>query len=98
MVLASVRRTHLMADRADELKETAAQCLALAHTTTDPQTRAALLIMAQKLYERANRPPANYESAQRAFNDEQMLPRSTMQQPASPMQQQQQVQPKKKDE
>jgi hypothetical protein len=49
MVLASVRRTHLMADRADELKETAAQCLALAHTTTDPQTRAALLIMAEKL-------------------------------------------------
>ena len=80
-----------MADRADELKETAAQCLALAHTTTDSQTRAALLTMAQKLYERANRPPANYESAQRAFNDEQMLPRA-------PMQQQQQTQPKKKDE
>jgi len=80
-----------MADRADELKETAAQCLALAHTTSDPQTRAALLTMAQKLCERANRPPANYESAQRAFNDEQMLPRA-------PMQQQQQIQPKKKDE
>jgi len=75
-----------MADRADELKETAAQCLALAHTTSDPQTRAALLIMAQKLYERAN---------QRAFNDQQMLPRSPMQQPASPVQQQQQIQPKK---
>src|SRR5438093_9938377 len=66
-----------MADRADELKETAAQCLALAHTTSDPQTRAALLTMAQKLYERANT-PADYEAAQRAFNDQQMLPRSPM--------------------
>jgi len=84
-----------MVDRADELKETAAQCLALAHTTSDPQTRAALLTMAQKLYERANTPPADYEAAQRAFNDQQMLPRSPMQQPASPMQQQQQIQPKK---
>ena len=72
-----------MVDRADELKETAAQCLALAHTTSDPQTRAALLTMAQKLYERANTPPADYEAAQRAFNDQQMLPRSPMQQPAS---------------
>ena len=84
-----------MVDRADELKETAAQCLALAHTTSDPQTRTALLTMAQKLYERANTPPADYEAAQRAFNDQQMLPRSPMQQPASPMQQQQQIQPKK---
>src|SRR5438445_12578960 len=56
-----------MVDRADELKETAAQCLALAHTTSDPQTRAALLTMAQKLYERANTPPADYEAAQRAL-------------------------------
>jgi hypothetical protein len=40
-----------MADRPDELKETAAQCLALAHSTTDPRTRAALLTMALKLYE-----------------------------------------------
>ena len=32
-----------MANRADELKNTAAQCLALAQATTDPQARAALL-------------------------------------------------------
>jgi hypothetical protein len=29
-----------MADRTDELRSTAAQCLALAQSTTDPQTRA----------------------------------------------------------
>ena len=80
-----------MADRRDELKETAAQCLAPAHLTADPHTRAALLTMAQKLYDRASRRADGYEAAQREFNDRQMLP-----QPAA--QQQQQIQPKKKDE
>jgi hypothetical protein len=80
-----------MADRRDELKETAAQCLALAHSTTDPHTRAALLTMAQKLYDRASKRVDNYAAAQREFNDRQMLP-----QPAA--QQQQQIQPKKKDQ
>jgi hypothetical protein len=77
-----------MADRRDELKETAAQCLALAHSTTDPHTRAALLTMAQKLYDRASKRVDDYEAAQREFNDRQMLPK-----PAA--QQQQQIQPKK---
>ena len=77
-----------MADRKDELKETAAQCLALAHSTTDPRTRAALLTMAQKLYDRASKPADDYEAVQREFNDRQMLP-----QPAA--QQQQQIQRKK---
>ena len=80
-----------MADRKDELKETAAQCLALAHSTSDPNTRAALLTMAQKLYDRASKRVDNYEAAQREFNDRQMLSK-----PAA--QQQQQIQPKKKDE
>jgi hypothetical protein len=79
-----------MADRRDELKETAAQCLALAHSTTDPHTRAALLTMAQKLYDRASKRVDDYEAAQREFNDRQMLPKSAAQQ-----QQQQQIQPKK---
>jgi hypothetical protein len=79
-----------MADRTDELKETTAQCLALAHSTTDPHTRAALLTMAQKRYERATSRP-DYEAAQREFNDRQMLPRTAMQQ-------QQQIQPKKEKE
>jgi hypothetical protein len=79
-----------MADKKDELKETAAQCLALAHSTTDARTRAALLTMAQKLYDRASKRADDYEAAQREFNDRQMLPQS-------PMQQQQQIQPKRDD-
>ena len=77
-----------MADRRDELKETAGQCLALAHSTTDPHTRAALFTIAQKLYDRASKRADDYEAAQREFNDRQMLPQS-------PMQQQQQILPKK---
>jgi hypothetical protein len=69
-----------MTDRPDELKETAAQCLALAHSTTDPRTRAALLTIALKLYDRATKPANDYEAAQREFNDAQMLPRSGVQQ------------------
>jgi hypothetical protein len=80
-----------MADRRDDLKETAAQCLALAHSTSDPHTRAALLAMAQKLYDGASKRAGDYAAAQREFNDRQMLP-----QPAA--QQQQQIQPKKKDQ
>ena len=76
-----------MADRKDELKETAAQCLALAYSTTDPHTRAALLTMAQKLYDQARKRAHDYEAAQREFNDRQMLPQ--------PVQDQQQIQPKK---
>ena len=69
-----------MADRRDELKETAAQCLALAHATTDARTRAALLTMAQKLNNQASQRVHDYEAAQREFNDRQMLPQSPMQQ------------------
>ena len=79
-----------MADKRDELKETAAQCLGLAHSTTDARTRAALLTMAQKLYDRASKRADDYEAAQREFNDRQMLPQS-------PMQQQQQIQPERDD-
>ena len=79
-----------MTDRRDELKESAAQCLGLAHSTTDARTRAALLTMAQKLYDRASKRADDYEAAQREFNDRQMLPQS-------PMQQQQQIQPKRDD-
>src|SRR6266566_7625584 len=86
----SARRRRPMADRRNELKETAAQCLALAHSTTDPCTRAALLTIARKLYDRATKRADDYEAAQREFNDRQMLPQS-------PMQQQQQIQPKRDD-
>ena len=83
-----------MADRTEELRGTAAQCLALARSTPDPRTRAALITMAQKLHEMANDRPGEFEAAQQ-FSNGQMLPRQTRQpQP----QQQQQIQPQKKEE
>ena len=86
-----------MANRIDELRGTAAQCLALAQATTDPKTRTALIVMAQKLYDMASgRRPGDFESAQRVFNDGQMLPRLVRQTTPQPtMQQQQQIQSKK---
>ena len=84
-----------MADRKDELKETAAQCLALAYSTTDPHTRAALLTMAQKLNNRPTRRVDDYEAAQREFNDRQMLPQSPQSPEPPALQQQQKIQPKK---
>jgi hypothetical protein len=78
-----------MADRTEELRGTAAQSLALAQSTSDPRTRAALITMAQKLHEMANDRPGEFEAAQHEFNDGQMLPRP---------QQQQQIQPQKKED
>jgi hypothetical protein len=70
--------------------------LALAQSTNDSQTRAALLIMAQKLNDMASSRPANFEMAQHEFNNGQMLRRQTRQ--SQPTMQQQQIQPKKKEE
>jgi len=84
-----------MTDRTEELRETAAQCVALAQSTTDPAVRAALIIMAQKLCDVANHRAAAYEVAHREFNDRQMLQQFPVQQPQSTMQQQQQIQSKK---
>jgi hypothetical protein len=79
-----------MADR-EELRATAAQCLALAQSTTEPRTRVALTIMAQKLNDMASSRPANFEMAQREFNHQQMMPRESTQ---SQQTMQQQIQPK----
>jgi hypothetical protein len=85
-----------MADRIQDLRATAAQCLALVQSTSDPRTRAALTTMAQKLYDMSSDRPADFDAAQREFNDRQMLPhRPTQPQPT--MQQQQQIQPKKEE-
>jgi hypothetical protein len=81
-----------MSDR-EELRETAAQCLALARSATDPRKRVTLTGMAQKLYEMAGDRAGDFERAQQEFNNRQMLP-----QPQPTMQQQQQIQPKKKEE
>jgi len=83
-----------MTDRTEELRETAAQCVALAQSTTDPAVRAALTIMAQKPCDVANHRSVAYEVAQREFNDRQMLQQFPVRQPPT-MQQQQQIQSKK---
>jgi hypothetical protein len=76
-------------DRSDEFRKAAADCVALARTTSDPMTRANLLTMAQKWYDLANGSPTNFEAILREFNDEQMSRPVT--------QQQQQVQPKQEE-
>jgi hypothetical protein len=53
--------------------------------------------MAQKLHEMANDRPGEFEAAQHEFNDGHMLPRQTRQ-PPQPAQQQQQIQPQKKED
>ena len=87
-----------MADRTEELRGTAAQCLALAQSTSDPRTRAALITMAQKLHEMTNNRPGEFEAAQHELNNRQMLPRQTRQPQPPTQQQQQQIQPQKKED
>jgi hypothetical protein len=76
-----------MADRGDEFRAAAAQCLALAQTSTDPNTRVALIGMAQRFHDRANRPPVDLDPILQGFDHQQT--------PKPVAQQQQQVQPKK---
>jgi hypothetical protein len=82
-----------MADRTEELRATAAQCLALSRSTTDPRTRTNLLIMAQKLCDMANSQPGVFEKVQQEFNDHHMLSSARLY-PQPTVQQQQQIQPK----
>jgi hypothetical protein len=80
-----------MPDRPEEFRRTAAECLALAQATTDARTRAALIDMAQRLYDRANRPPIDFDAIVQDFNDQKMSGPSASE---PVMQQQQQIQPK----
>jgi hypothetical protein len=81
-----------MPDRSDEFRKLAAECVTIARSTSDPVTRASLLMMAQRWYDLANGPSIDFDAIQRDFNDRQMSG------PATPVmqQQQQQVQPKNK--
>lgn len=81
----------IMADRSDEFRRAAANCVAVARTTDDPATRVSLLIMAQRWYDLANGPAINFDAMVREFNDRQMS--DTTSRPV--MQQQQQIQPRK---
>ena len=61
-----------MPDRAEKFRLTAADCLAVARTTMDASTRAALITMAQRLYELANQPSIDFEAIVQIFNEGQM--------------------------
>jgi hypothetical protein len=80
-----------MSDRAEELRQEAARCLALALTARDRKTHDELVQMAAQFHELANGADVDdFGAILRTFNDEQMLP------PASKpvvQQQQQQIQP-----
>jgi hypothetical protein len=79
-----------MPDRSNEFRQAAAECIALARTTTDPATRATLLTMAQRWLTVANGSATNFDAIVRDFNDRQMSDA-----PKPVMQQQQQIQPKR---
>jgi len=82
-----------MVERDDELRRTAAECLALAQDMADPSARATLVTMAQTLHEMANRPTTRIDGIGQDFNNEQMLATNRR-----PVQQQQQIQPRKNKE
>jgi hypothetical protein len=50
-------RGRIMSDRSDEFRKAAQDCLQLARATSDPGTRAALLLMAQKWFDLADGSP-----------------------------------------
>jgi hypothetical protein len=77
-------------DRSDEFRKAAANCVALARTTSDPIARSNLLTMAQRWYEMATRIPEDFNAVVQDSNDQRMS------KPA--MQQQQQIQPKKEED
>jgi hypothetical protein len=81
-----------MSDRSDEFRRAAQDCLQLARATSDPGTRAALLLMAQKWFDLADGSPGQgrLDAAIGEFNARQMHPK-----PAVRQQQQQQIQPKR---
>jgi len=73
-----------MPDLSDTFRRLAAECLLLARHARDASDRATHLAMAQTWYELANTYPAN--PVLKALNERQMT---------APVQQQQQIQPKK---
>jgi hypothetical protein len=80
-----------MPDRSDRFRRAALECLRLAQRASDEHARTSLLMMAQRWFDLADGPTAQdgLDFAVREFNEGQMVPKQTMQQ-------QQQIQPKKK--
>jgi len=83
------------ADRSEQLRNIAADCLRLAKHTADVKTRAFLTVMADRLHELASgsnvvlasSSKLDLNALSRAYNDQRVLA-------PKPVQQQQQVQPK----
>jgi stringent starvation protein B len=86
-----------MSDRAGDLRNEAARCLAQAQTTVDPQRRAELVRMAARFHELANSVSVDFDAILQAYNDQKMvlgeLETPVQQQQQQQPQQQQQIQP-----
>jgi hypothetical protein len=67
----NAERVTQMPDRTELFRKNAAECLILARAITDPKTRFALLTMAQRSYDRANCPPADFQSIVQVCNEAQ---------------------------
>jgi len=63
-----------MTERSEDFHLTAAQCLALAQTTTDPSTRAGLITMAQQLHDLANRGSSDIKPRLEGCRDQDRTP------------------------
>jgi hypothetical protein len=89
-----------MPDRAQSLRLEAARCLAQARLTADPLRRAELINMAARFHELAGSLASDFDAILQAFNDAKMAPTAPpASEPAAPVvQQQQQIQPEKKNE
>ena len=64
-----------MSDRAEQLRQRAAECLVLAKKAVIPEVRVGLITMAQHLYELADTEPSRLDRLSHAlsvFNDDQM--------------------------
>jgi hypothetical protein len=62
-----------MSDRAEDLRNEAAQCLAQAQTTADPRRRAELVRMAARFHELASSVSVDFDAILRAYNDQKMV-------------------------
>jgi hypothetical protein len=82
-----------MDDREADLRSEAQKCLELARIAVSPVVRQEMIAMASRLHEIANSTPANFDVILQAVNDDNMVSSAR---PAT--QQQQQIQPKKKEE
>ena len=63
-----------MSDPSDGYLKAAAECVAIARSTSDPHTRVKLMIMARRWFDMANGSQVNFDAILRGFNDQHMVP------------------------